>query len=38
MSESLKQELKRNLAELTDLSKEDLVEKRYDCLMSFGYC
>lgn len=38
MSESLKQELKRNLAELTDLSKEDLVEKRYDRLMSFGYC
>jgi len=38
MSESLKQELKRNLAELTDLTKDDLVEKRYDRLMSFGYC
>jgi len=38
MAECLKQELKSNLAELTDLTKEDLVEKRYDRLMSYGYC
>lgn len=38
MAEQLKQEIKSNLSELTDLSKEDLIEKRYDRLMSFGYC
>jgi acetyl-CoA carboxylase carboxyl transferase subunit alpha len=38
MAECLKQEIKSNLAELTDLSKEDLIEKRYDRLMSYGYC
>jgi len=38
MAECLKQELKRNLAELTDLPKDELIEKRYDRLMSFGYC
>jgi len=38
MSECLKQEIKSNLAELTDLPKEELIEKRYDRLMSFGYC
>lgn len=38
MGESLKQEIIRNLAELEDLSKEELIERRYDRLMSFGYC
>lgn len=38
MAECLKQELKRNLAELTDLPKDELIEKRYDRLMSYGYC
>jgi len=38
MAECLKQEIKSNLAELTDLSKEELIEKRYDRLMSYGYC
>lgn len=38
MAEQLKQEIKSNLSELTDLSKEDLIEKRYDRLMSYGYC
>ncbi|WP_426357948.1 acetyl-CoA carboxylase carboxyl transferase subunit alpha [Pseudocolwellia sp. HL-MZ19] len=38
MAECLKQEIKSNLAELTDLSKEDLIEARYNRLMSYGYC
>jgi acetyl-CoA carboxylase carboxyl transferase subunit alpha len=38
MAANLKQELKSNLAELEGLSKDDLIEKRYDRLMSFGYC
>jgi acetyl-CoA carboxylase carboxyl transferase subunit alpha len=38
MAALLKQSLKRNVAELESLSKEELIDKRYDKLMSFGYC
>ncbi len=38
MAAQLKQRLKTDLNDLQGLSKEELVEKRYDRLMSFGYC
>ncbi len=38
MAAMLKQALKTDLNSLEQLSKEELVEKRYDRLMSFGYC
>jgi len=38
MAAQLKQALKTDLAELEGLSKEELIEKRYERLMSFGYC
>lgn len=38
MATMLKQAIKRDLTELEELDKEQLVEKRYDRLMSFGYC
>ena len=38
MAAILKQALKADLAELAPLDKEALIEKRYDKLMSFGYC
>jgi acetyl-CoA carboxylase carboxyl transferase subunit alpha len=38
MAAQLKQRLKTDLNDLEDLSKDELVEKRYDRLMSFGYC
>ncbi|ALO34339.1 acetyl-CoA carboxylase subunit alpha [Colwellia sp. MT41] len=38
MAANLKQALKKDLAELAGLSKEELIEQRYDRLMSFGYC
>ena len=38
MAAQLKQRLKTDLNDLEALSKEELVEKRYDRLMSFGYC
>ncbi len=38
MASFLKQELKSSLASLEGLSKDELIEKRYDRLMSFGYC
>jgi acetyl-CoA carboxylase carboxyl transferase subunit alpha len=38
MAAMLKQALKTDLAELEPLGKEELIEKRYDKLMSFGYC
>ena len=38
MAASLKESLKIDLAELEELSKEDLIDKRYEKLMSFGYC
>ncbi|NQY62431.1 MAG: acetyl-CoA carboxylase carboxyl transferase subunit alpha [Alteromonadaceae bacterium] len=38
MAAMLKQAIKRDLTDLEGLSKEELIEKRYDRLMSFGYC
>ena len=38
MAAHLKQRLKIDLNDLESLSKDELVEKRYDRLMSFGYC
>ncbi|WP_286266483.1 acetyl-CoA carboxylase carboxyl transferase subunit alpha [Thalassotalea atypica] len=38
MAATLKQAIKANLNELDGLSEEQLIEKRYDRLMSFGYC
>ena len=38
MAAQLKQALKSDLADLEGLTKEQLIEKRYDRLMSFGYC
>jgi acetyl-CoA carboxylase carboxyl transferase subunit alpha len=38
MAAQLKQRLKTDLNDLKGLAKDDLVEKRYDRLMSFGYC
>lgn len=38
MSAYLKQAIKKDLSELEGLSKEELIEKRYQRLMSFGYC
>lgn len=38
MAAQLKQTLKTELAELEGLSKEELIENRYQRLMSYGYC
>jgi acetyl-CoA carboxylase carboxyl transferase subunit alpha len=38
MSALLKQSIKSSLADLDGLSKSQLIEKRYEKLMSFGYC
>jgi acetyl-CoA carboxylase carboxyl transferase subunit alpha len=38
MSAILKQALKKDLSELKECSKEELIEQRYEKLMSFGYC
>ncbi|SEK82292.1 acetyl-CoA carboxylase carboxyltransferase subunit alpha [Colwellia chukchiensis] len=38
MSALLKQALKTDLAELDKLSHDELIDGRYDKLMSFGYC
>jgi acetyl-CoA carboxylase carboxyl transferase subunit alpha len=38
MAQSLKQALLRDLAKLEKLSIEDLLDRRYKRLMSFGYC
>jgi acetyl-CoA carboxylase carboxyl transferase subunit alpha len=38
MAAELKQALKSDLASLEGLSKEELIEQRYERLMSFGYC
>ncbi len=38
MAATLKQMIKSNLDELEGLSKDELIDKRYDKLMSFGYC
>ncbi|TWX73873.1 acetyl-CoA carboxylase carboxyl transferase subunit alpha [Colwellia sp. C1TZA3] len=38
MAAFLKQALKSDLAELDKMSSDELIESRYDKLMSFGYC
>ncbi|GHG01055.1 acetyl-CoA carboxylase carboxyl transferase subunit alpha [Thalassotalea marina] len=38
MAAQLKQTIKSQLEELDGLSKEELIEKRYQRLMSYGYC
>jgi len=38
MAANLKATLKQQLSQLTSLSKEALLEERYQRLMSFGYC
>jgi len=38
MAALLKQAIKKDLSDLEGLSKEELIEKRYERLMSFGYC
>jgi acetyl-CoA carboxylase carboxyl transferase subunit alpha len=38
MAAQLKQRLKTDINDLKGLTKDELIEKRYDRLMSFGYC
>ncbi|KGJ97086.1 acetyl-CoA carboxylase carboxyl transferase subunit alpha [Colwellia psychrerythraea] len=38
MAAHLKQALKKDLADLESLGKDELIEQRYNRLMSFGYC
>ena len=38
MAKSLKAQIKRDLDELKALSLEEMLEQRYERLMSFGYC
>lgn len=38
MAAFLKQAIKKDLSDLEGLSKEELIDKRYQRLMSFGYC
>jgi acetyl-CoA carboxylase carboxyl transferase subunit alpha len=38
MAAHLKQAIKKDLTDLDNLNKDELIEKRYDRLMSFGYC
>jgi acetyl-CoA carboxylase carboxyl transferase subunit alpha len=38
MAANLKATVKQQLSQLTSLSKEELLEQRYQRLMSFGYC
>ena len=38
MSALLKQAIKKDLADLDGLSQDELIEQRYNRLMSFGYC
>jgi acetyl-CoA carboxylase carboxyl transferase subunit alpha len=38
MAAQLKQAIKTDLASLDNLTKYDLIEQRYDRLMSYGYC
>ncbi|MEW6991263.1 acetyl-CoA carboxylase carboxyl transferase subunit alpha [Colwelliaceae bacterium 6441] len=38
MAAFLKQAIKKDLTELENLTKDELIEKRYQRLMSFGYC
>jgi acetyl-CoA carboxylase carboxyl transferase subunit alpha len=38
MAKSLKAQIKRDLSELKALSLDEMLEQRYERLMSFGYC
>ena len=38
MAKSLKGQLKRDLADLEALGTDEMLEQRYQRLMSFGYC
>ena len=38
MAANLKQRLRKDLAELDELDQETLLRRRYDRLMSYGYC
>jgi len=38
MAANLKQRLKEDLAELEALNHEELLNRRYERLMSYGYC
>ena len=38
MAKSLKAQLKRDLAELREHSVDEMLDARYQRLMSFGYC
>ncbi|MDP5213062.1 acetyl-CoA carboxylase carboxyl transferase subunit alpha [Pseudoalteromonas tunicata] len=38
IAKSLKAQIKRDLAELQELSVEEMLDQRYQRLMSFGYC
>jgi acetyl-CoA carboxylase carboxyl transferase subunit alpha len=38
MAAHLKQAIKKDLTDLDNLDKDELIEQRYDRLMSFGYC
>ena len=38
MAKNLKAQLKRDLSDLKALSTDEMLEQRYDRLMSFGYC
>jgi len=38
MAAQLKQAIKKDLSDLEGLSKDELIEQRYERLMSFGYC
>ena len=38
MAAHLKQAIKKDLIDLDSLNKDELIEQRYDRLMSFGYC
>jgi acetyl-CoA carboxylase carboxyl transferase subunit alpha len=38
MAAQLKQALKKDLTDLEGLSKDELIDQRYERLMSFGYC
>ncbi|SFC20662.1 acetyl-CoA carboxylase carboxyl transferase subunit alpha [Pseudoalteromonas denitrificans] len=38
MAKNLKMQLKRDLSDLKALSTDEMLEQRYDRLMSFGYC
>jgi acetyl-CoA carboxylase carboxyl transferase subunit alpha len=38
MARNLKNQLKRDLADLQGLSLDEMLDQRYKRLMSFGYC